>query len=96
MKITVRTQDGSWLQEVRVGCRVDDHRHYATRVGTTVRFNCETRGVLETWHDVPLGGGNILTEVEVPVTAKCRACGKKLEAKGRGTVHASSGKRSCY
>lgn len=95
MKVTVRTEDGSWLQDVHIGCR-PEHRHYATRVGTRIILNCEVRGPLERWDGVPPGGGNIVVDVNVPRTSRCTRCGKLLAAGPRGTVHKSSGKRQCY
>lgn len=95
MKITVRTEDGTWLETHHTGCR-PDHRHYAARVGRKVVLNCERFGPMTSWADGPVGRGTLVTEVEVPETAKCRRCGKKLKSGATGTVHASSGLRSCY
>ena len=96
MKLKIRTEDSSWSKDYELDCPTDDHRHFAIRVGSTVRLNCETRGVLEVWRDAPLGGGSVVVELEAPKVAVCRRCGKKLAAGPTGTVHASSKRRSCY
>lgn len=96
MKLVVYKEGTDWEEVVRVGCRADHHRHFATQVGTTVRLNCDLNGVIETWSPVPTGRGSVVVEMEVPATATCRNCGKKIESGGSGTVHVSSGKRGCF